>query len=63
MPKRPHSGRWFRALGLPPGVQVFDGYRGPVLALLAFNSVERRWAGIVLVVGFVLLLAWPGSRD
>jgi len=28
-----------------------------------FNSVERRWAGILIIAFFVLLLTWPGSRD
>jgi hypothetical protein len=28
-----------------------------------FGSVERRLAAIVLIVWFVLLLTWPGSRD
>jgi hypothetical protein len=31
--------------------------------LAEFNSVEVRWAGWLIIIGFVLLLVWPGSRD
>jgi hypothetical protein len=30
---------------------------------VGFNSATRQLAGWLLVVGFVLLLTWPGSRD
>jgi len=31
--------------------------------VLEFNSVEQRWAAILIIIGFALLLTWPGSRD
>jgi len=34
----------------------------PVL-ILSFTSAERTLAAWILIVGFVLLLTWPGSRD
>jgi len=30
---------------------------------MEFNSVEVRWAGWLIIIGFALLLTWPGSRD